>query len=282
MILYHIRIDWPTDFTEKSFDELDIKVNEEAFMDLCIGFIDFYANHVDFDGDILSVFTGRSIPKSLFGTNEMKETSDCYNGYILTNFDVELIKYFKFYQNSRLFQYMEDDPSAEEAIRTSFNMPICVQDPFAHDHNVARCLGKTIRKQFRTFCIETRDVLLKHPNSALDISSVITTIADLENSEFLEKSSMKNKESGLANGSERKALEDYSALTNNSSLKDNSDLENSLTKENRSTEDMDKESASENFSGVENAMTVGNHSFLENKPASENNLVIESNDSPLE
>lgn len=54
----------------------------KTFKELCRGFANFYANIVNFECNVLSTFTGSTIPKGLFGTNEYKKINDCFNGLV--------------------------------------------------------------------------------------------------------------------------------------------------------------------------------------------------------
>lgn len=78
-LIFLILLDWPSEFKTKTFDELNIK-KAETFKELCVGFMNFYANCIDFESNVLSTYTGTIIPKSLFGTNEYRATNDCFNG----------------------------------------------------------------------------------------------------------------------------------------------------------------------------------------------------------
>lgn len=55
---------------------------------------------------------------------------------------------------------MEENARAAECIRTNFKMAMCIQDPFSHDHNVSRCVGKLNLKRFKECCHETYEMLL--------------------------------------------------------------------------------------------------------------------------
>lgn len=54
---------------------------------------------------------------------------------------------------------MDENPRAADCIKTNFKMAMCVQDPFSHDHNVSRCVGKFNLKRFKECCHETYDFL---------------------------------------------------------------------------------------------------------------------------